>query len=119
MIAVAASAGGEPELVLAYSAWNVLLGYSPETSLRKTAVEAAAPASRCNLTGGWNYHPRSYDYQFEEAADGSFVATSTAGSWRKASVAMGRKVIKCGSQSKHAQIYCSTYDYSCFQARSD
>ena len=85
VIAVAAGADGQPELVLAYSAWNVLLGYSPEASLRKAAVEAATPASHCNLTGSWNYHPRSYDYQFDEAADGSFVVTSTAGSWRNAS----------------------------------
>ena len=36
VVAVAASPGGEPELVLAYSAWNVLLGYSPKVSLYKT-----------------------------------------------------------------------------------
>ena len=85
VVAVAASPGGQPELVLAYSAWNVLLGYSPKVSLYKTTAEAsAAPTSWCNLTGSWNYAPRSYDYRFEEAADGSFVVTSAAGSWQQA-----------------------------------
>ena len=85
VIAVAASAGSHPELVVAYSAWNVLVGYSPAASLRKTVAQMAPASARtCNLTGSWNYPPRRYDYHFEESADGSFVVTSSAGSWRHA-----------------------------------
>jgi hypothetical protein len=76
-----------PAIVLAYQAWNVLVGYAPKAQLRSTApgIGVVAPAwGGCNLTGSWNDPPRRYSYVVVEAADGSFTAHSTSGSWSEA-----------------------------------
>eukprot|EP01052_Picozoa_sp_SAG31_P024693 SAG31_NODE_2118_length_6410_cov_3.846142_2_plen_247_part_00 len=93
VIAVASSSGPDarsaesPELLLTFSAWNLLFGYSPDAALRKTESKVTSglgSTGHCNLTGFWKFGARSYSYHFQEAADGSFTVTSPAGSWRAA-----------------------------------
>ena len=105
VVVVNGAGGGTPQLVLAYAAWDVLVGYAPQSSLALTELLLAPSA--CNITGGsWAKGALPSDggasgqegikgmakkgqppYEILENADGSFtaMAASPPSSWKTAS----------------------------------
>ena len=103
VVVVNGAGGGTPQLVLAYAAWDVLVGYAPQSSLALTELLLAPSA--CNITGGWAKGALPSDggasrqegikgmakkgqppYEILENADGSFTATAASppSSWKTA-----------------------------------
>ena len=104
VVVVNGAGGGTPQLVLAYAAWDVLVGYAPQSSLALTELQLAPSA--CNIIGGWvkgalpNGGGASGQegikgmakkgqppYEILENADGSFTATAASppSSWKTGS----------------------------------
>lgn len=93
-----ATTKGSHQIVLAYSAWNVLVGYAPAADLAPMNMMGSARStstgtstSTCSITGAWykgtalkSRDGGVLEYLFTENGNGSFVATSATGSWHKA-----------------------------------